>query len=334
MKTRDLTRRQIAGQRIMAGFHGTSLNRDLKYLIDTLLVGGIILFSRNIESREQIRRLCLDARHYAGSCGQPDLLISVDQEGGSVARLRAPEFFEPPDASGIRDQFQAAELAETTASELSFLGINMNMAPVMDVAYPESSTVMGARCFSANPDTVAETGSLVIKHLQQKGVMAIAKHFPGIGRTTLDSHLDLPDLDISLQDLEKSDLIPFCAAIRQQVSGIMLSHVRYTAIDPDLPASLSPAVARGLLRRRMGYCGVTITDDLEMGAIANYYDISEIVEQIITAEIDVALFCHSLSKAESAYEAFLKDLSDQGGFERASAPVSRILEIKSRYPGC
>ncbi|MCF8095351.1 MAG: beta-N-acetylhexosaminidase [Desulfobacteraceae bacterium] len=331
MRIQHLTPRQMAGQRIMAGFCGTGLNRDLKHLIGTLRVGGIILFSRNIENRSQLQRLCSDAQNYADSCGQPPLIIAVDQEGGSVARLRAPYFFEPPDAADIRDLDQASGYAERTAAELASFGINMNMAPVMDVADPDGGGIMGRRCFSADPATVAKTGVPVIRHMQQRGVMAVAKHFPGIGRTILDSHLDLPEINVSVQDLEAGDLVPFFAAIRHGVSGIMVSHVCYTAIDPLRPASLSPPIARDLLRRRMGYAGMTITDDLEMGAIANHYDIRSVVSRIIAADIDIALICHTMAKAEAAFEAFFTDLSHREGFDRASASVSRIMEAKHRY---
>ncbi|MCF8110175.1 MAG: beta-N-acetylhexosaminidase [Desulfobacteraceae bacterium] len=330
MSPSEFTIRRAAGQRIMAGFYGTKLNRDLKYLIDTLLVGGIILFSRNIEDREQVRRLCRDAQDYAKSCNQPRLFIAVDQEGGSVVRLKAPDFFEPPAAAQVRDAARAGLYAEITATELNSLGINMNMAPVMDVAVRGGKSVMSERCFSGDPWHVAETGTAVIQSLQKNDIMAVAKHFPGIGRTTVDSHLDLPDLDISLHQLEKSDLVPFYAAIRHKTAGIMLSHVRYTGLDHVWPASLSGAIARDLLRRGMGYQGVVITDDLEMGAIADHFDMQTAIGQIFAAEIDIALVCHNMEKVESAFGAFLSRLAaDKSG--RFGASLLRIMETKNRY---
>ncbi|MFP3998924.1 MAG: beta-N-acetylhexosaminidase [Desulfobacterales bacterium] len=327
----QLTTSQSAGQRIIAGFTGTELNPDLKYLIDTLLVGGIILFSRNIENRDQLRRLCSDAQDYARTCGQPGLIIAVDQEGGSVARLKAPDFFQPPDAAQIKDPVQAGCFAEITASELNSVGINMNMAPVMDVASPDGCGIMANRSFAGDPQKAAESGAAVIESLQKNKVMAVAKHFPGIGRTTADSHLDLPEIDISLQQLETFDLVPFYTAVRHKAAGIMLSHVRYAALDPVWPASLSKTAAKDLLRNKIGYTGLTITDDLEMGAIANYYDMHAVADRVLCAEIDIALICHSMDKAESAFKTFHSALTDPAEYERSMASILRITEAKNRY---
>ncbi|MFW5908642.1 MAG: beta-N-acetylhexosaminidase [Desulfosalsimonas sp.] len=330
MNPSEFTIRQTAGQRIMAGFYGTKLNRDLKYLIDTVLVGGLILFSRNIENREQVRRLCREIQDYARSCNQPELFIAVDQEGGSVVRLKAPDFFEPPAAHQTRDAAQAGRCAKITASELNSVGINMNMAPVMDVAAIDGKSVMAERSFARNPGQVAETGAAVIERLQENNVMAVAKHFPGIGRTTVDSHLDLPELDISMQEIEESELVPFYAAVTHKTAGIMLSHVRCTGLDRIWPASLSAAIARELLRRRMGYQGLVITDDLEMGAIANHFDMQTAIDQIFAAEIDIALVCHSMEKIESAFESFLSKLAEDKPC-RSRASLLRIIETKNRY---
>ncbi|MFP4256012.1 MAG: beta-N-acetylhexosaminidase [Desulfobacterales bacterium] len=332
MKPSELTLRQMAGQRIMAGFSGTGLNPELKYLIDTVCVGGIILFSRNIENRDQLAGLCRDARAYACSCGQPEPIIAVDQEGGSVARLRAPEFFEPPAAAEINGPAQAGEYAAITASELASVRISMNMAPVMDVADPGGKSVMVGRCFGSDPWRVAESGAAVIEGMQKNGVMAVAKHFPGIGRTVTDSHLDLPELDTSFGQLKSRDLVPFNHAILAGSAGIMLSHIRYTALDSRWPASLSTRIAKDLLRGRMGYGGLVITDDLEMGAIANHYTIPEAASRILEAEIDMALICQSPEKAEAALENLLSGLTDPDLLERAAGSVSRILESKNRYP--
>lgn len=334
MKPSEFTIRQAAGQRIMAGFYGTNLNRDLKHLIDTILVGGIILFSRNIEDREQVRRLCRDAQVYAKSCNQPKLFIAVDQEGGSVVRLKAPDFFEPPAAGQIRDTPSAGKYAEVTASELNSLGINMNMAPVMDVASPCETSVMAERSFSGDPLRVAEAGGAVIDALQKNNIMAVAKHFPGIGRTTLDSHLDLPELEISLARLEECDLVPFYTAARHKTAGIMLSHVRYPGLDRVWPASLSALIAGDLLRGRMGYQGLTITDDLEMGAIAEHFDMQTAICQIIAAEIDMALVCHSMEKIESAFKTFLSEPADEDETAGSNASILRIMKTKNRYLCC
>ena len=317
----------------MAGFTGTTLNADLRYLIDTICVGGIILFSRNIENAGQVQRLCADAQAYAASCGNPPLLIAVDQEGGPVVRLKPPDFTELPAAARIRNASEAAEFAGIAAFELSRTGINMNMAPVLDVADPEGNSVMTGRAYGGDPATVSEMGTAVISGLQKSRIMAVAKHFPGIGRTFTDSHADRPDLDIPETELRARDLVPFSAAVRNHAAGIMLSHVRYGAFDRKWPASLSPLVARDLLRRQMDYGGLVFTDDLEMGAIARHYDMPAVARQILEADIDIALICHTMAKIEAVFETVCAESAGTKSRRRLTEPVARILSTKARYLG-
>ena len=321
---------QLAGQRLMVGFDGTALNADLKYLIGTLKVGGLILFARNIETPEQIRRLCADAQAYAAASGQPPLFIAIDQEGGQVARLKAP-FPEFPETPPLKSKADADNFGRITAGELSDVGINMNMAPVMDVADAAIDSIMAKRAFSHDPGVVADIGTAVIASLQKRRIMAVAKHFPGIGRTTLDSHIDLPVLDANVETLQ-ADLVPFTAAVKRQVAGIMLSHIRYSALDPDLPASLSVKIARDLLRNGMGYDSLVLTDDLDMGAISNYFDIDTAVDCILTADIDLILICHKGPAQGRAFArtcAWLEKESSQrmGGLKS----VQRIMRFKQQY---
>jgi len=207
METDTFAIEQLAGQRLMLGFDGTTLNADLKKLIATYKVGGLILFSRNIENPDQLRRLCTDVQAYAADTGQPPLFIAIDQEGGQVARLKAP-FTEFPGTPPLKNSADAEAFARITANELTAVGINMNMAPVMDVNDPQVDSIMTKRAFSPDPDVVAAIGTAVIAGLQKRKVMAVAKHFPGIGRTTLDSHVDQPLLEASAEELE-TNLAPF-----------------------------------------------------------------------------------------------------------------------------
>ncbi len=186
---------QQAGQRLMVGFSGTNLDDELKYDIDTLKVGGLILFSRNIVSPAQIEALCTDAQAYAQQSGQPPLFIAIDQEGGKVARLKPP-FTQFAGNPALQTTAQAVDFARITARELTQIGVNMNMAPVLDIAPAEIESVMRTRAFGHDPQWVASMGCTVVEHLQANGIVAVGKHFPGIGRTILDSHEDLPELDI------------------------------------------------------------------------------------------------------------------------------------------
>jgi beta-N-acetylhexosaminidase len=320
---------QLAGQRLMVGFEGRALNDDLRFLIGDLAVGGLILFAPNIGDPQQLQRLCRDCQDFAAHCGLPPLIIAVDQEGGVVARLKAPHFSEFAGNPAMRDVADARAFARTTARELSAAGLNMDMAPVMDVAPEDLSGIMADRVFGSRPDHVARMGTALIETLQADGVMAVAKHFPGIGRTSLDSHLDLPTFGEELAAMEAVDLLPFRAAIDHRVAGVMLSHILYTRIDPRWPASLSPAIARDLLRRRMGYRGVTLTDDLDMGAIVRHFDIRTVIRQVVAAEVDIALICHKGPRIMEGWEEMRAQTRRFPDLARAS--VRRILALKKAY---
>ena len=226
----------------------------------------------------------------------------------------------------------AIYFARTTAKELLEVGINMNMAPVLDVAPESINSVMAERAFGPDPGWVSEQGRVVIEHLQAENIMAVAKHFPGIGRTVLDSHFELPDLDIDVDAMKGFDLFPFETAISHDVAGIMLSHIRYTGIDPDWPASLSKIIADDLLRKLMGYDGVVMTDDLDMGAIEKHYDIKTAIQQILSADIDMTLICHAGPNIESAFKEILEVQGrSQTMKDKGMKSLERIMKLKSRY---
>jgi beta-N-acetylhexosaminidase len=324
---------QLAGQRLMVGFEGTEFNEDLKFLINRLKIGGFILFAINIESPDQIKELCRSIQDYARICQQPPLFIAVDQEGGQVARLKEP-FTIFPGNPHMKSEADAVRFAEITAAEMNQVGINMNMAPVMDVSPEGSDSIMAERTFGDNPDWVSRLGVKVIKHLQLNHIMAVAKHFPGIGRTILDSHLDMPVLHDDLSAMEQFDLIPFEAGIRSGVSGVMLSHVFYSQLDPQWPASLSPQIAKNLLRKHMQFNGLVLTDDLDMGAIAKHYDVQTAVDQILAADIDLTLICHKGPSIEIAFEKMAKEISDSPAIKASGIEsVERIMEAKREYIG-
>jgi beta-N-acetylhexosaminidase len=218
MDINDFSDEQLAGQRLMVGFEGKQFNPDLKFLIRDLKVGGIILFSQNVETPGQVKKLCSAVQEYARMNAQPPLMIAIDQEGGQVARLKEPftQFPGNPAMKGVAD---AIYFAQTTAAELAQAGINMNLAPVMDVAPKEITSIMAARSFGRDPNWVSKLGLTVISHLQQNNIMAVAKHFPGIGRTVADSHIDLPSCEHDLAELESCDLIPFADSIEKYRKG-------------------------------------------------------------------------------------------------------------------
>ena len=331
MKTTNNSKKQIAGQRLMVGFDGTYFNDDLRFIIDQIKAGGIILFARNLETPEQIKNLCDDVQDYAEKCGQPPLFIAIDQEGGQVARLKKP-FTQFPGNPQMNHEKDAVHFAQVTAIELNGVGINMNMAPVMDVAPANIDSIMAKRVFGGDPEWVARLGIKVIEHLQRNRIMAVAKHFPGIGRTILDSHLDLPVLDDDLAAIENFDMIPFKASIQHGVAGMMLSHIFYPKLDNRWPASLSRYIANDLLRKRLGYDGLVMTDDLDMGAITKHYKIRPAIQQILASEIDLALICHKGPNIEIAFEEIIKALTDSAEMTaKGLDSVARIMNTKRKY---
>ena len=331
MQVSEFNPPQLAGQRLMVGFDGIRLNSDLRHLITTLKIGGVILFARNISGPEQLLELSCAIQETARKVGMPPLFIAIDQEGGLVARLREP-FTLLPGATKMKDLNTVRRYAGITAYELTGVGINMNMAPVMDVAPENIQSIMAERSFGPDPQRVSEMGVQIIEQLQQNNIMAVAKHFPGIGRTTLDSHLDKPTLAIGLDILKTADLIPFQAAITGGVAGMMLSHIFYDQIDSRWPASLSPKIAERLLRNEMGFDGVVMTDDLDMGAIKKHYDIQTVVKQILSAGIDIAMICHKGPDIETAYQEILKSITDSPTVHaKCRTSVQRILKLKHQY---
>ena len=315
----------------MVGFEGQTFNQDLEHLIGELKIGSVILFAINLAKPDQIARLCSDIQEFTGNIGSPPLFIAIDQEGGQVARLKEP-FTQFAGNAAMRSHQDAETFGRITAKELTQIGVNMDMAPVVDVAPDEVDSIMAQRSFGSDPHWVSQMGDIVIDQLQRQKVMAVAKHFPGIGRTTLDSHLDMPTLGVSEAQLDEYDLIPFRSAVKKGVAGMMLSHIYYNQIDPVWPASLSPKIARNLLRGELGYEGVVMTDDLDMGAIQKHFDIRTAIDQILAADIDLALICHKGPDIETAHAEIVSQVKSSPEMKkRAIESVGRIMRLKQEY---
>lgn len=321
----------MAGQRLMVGFDGTNLNQDLKHIIGEIKACGIILFKRNIETPKQVADLCADCQAYAKECRVPPLFVAVDQEGGTVARLKEP-FTVFPGNPFIESIQEARTFASITAGELKQVGINMNFAPVLDIAPAGTDSIMKDRVFRGDEKMVSLLGMEVIRTLQENGIMAVAKHFPGIGRTIKDSHFHLPVLDIDLETLKQVDMVPFAHAKKEGVSGIMLSHISYPGLDPRWQASLSPFIANDLLRDHLGYDGLVMTDDLDMKAISS--DMKTCIRQILISGIDLALICHKGPNMDIAFNEMAQHLhADESLYLLGKKSVERILRFKKKYLG-
>ncbi len=330
----SLSDEQLAGQRLMVGFMGKVFDDDLRFVIREMHVGGLILFKRNVSDPSQVAEVCRRAQACAVESGNPPLMIAIDQEGGPVVRLGPPFTVFPGNRAigAAKSEKAAREFGTITARELRGVGITMNLAPVLDVAPHGLKSVMADRVFGEDPELVANLGKAVIETLQNNGIPATAKHFPGIGRTTSDSHVELPYLDVESQVLDSTGLVPFRAAIGGGVEAVMLSHVVYRDLDQQWPASLSTVIARDLLRKDMGFEGLTMTDDLDMGAIDKHFDVETTLRRISDAEIDIALICHDRLKMEKAHRALLKAVREsEDARSKATASVRRILHMKRKY---
>jgi len=323
------------GQLFIGGMPGPELDYNTIKLIKDYNLGGIILFKRNIIDPVQLACLCRDIQNLSMEYIGIPLFLAIDQEGGRVARLTKP-FTQFPGNSAIgrdqRPEDMAVDFAGTTAVEMALVGLNMDMAPVLDVARPKIDPHLEGRCFSENPQVVTMLGKIVINELQQGGIMAVAKHFPGLGKAGLDPHLQLPIIAANQDEMESVHLPPFAGAIEANVSAIMSSHAVYPALDPETPGTLSKKIMTGLLREKMGFKGLAISDDLEMGAIVNETDVSQGAPNAFDAGIDLLLIC---SKQDYLLEsiAIIKDRLIEGdiSYERLRGSLKRIGKYKSKF---
>jgi len=327
----DLTSREKIGQLFMVGFLGTRVTPELTAFIKDYKPGGVILFSRNLESVEQIVQLTNDLQ---GCSPKSPLLISIDQEGGRVSRLpKGFTIFPPCELLGKCGSSELAyAAAATVAKELRAVGINMNMAPVLDVNSNPDNPVIGDRAFGTTPDVVSEMALVTAAGLQDNKVVACGKHFPGHGDTTTDSHKELPVVEASRERLEAVELPPFRRAVEAGVATMMTAHVLYKALDDRLPATLSRAVITSLLREELKYDGVVLTDDLEMHAIVDHYGPGDAAVRALDAGCDVLLICKEREREVAAFEAVEKAVA--GGdisTERLDQSVARIQKVKQRF---
>jgi len=288
--------------------------------------GGVILFKRNVESARQVRVLIAGLRG-AGGAGLP---VAVDQEGGRVARLAKAGLPDGPTARALAapgDPAAARRWGRTTGKALKELGFSIDFAPVLDVDTNPDSPVIGDRSFGPDPARVTAFGREAALGLLEGGVFPCGKHFPGHGDAALDSHRDLPVVAHSVARLERVELAPF-AALCGVLPAIMTAHVRYPALDPDRSATLSEPVVTGLLKGRLGFAGVVVSDDLEMSAVADRYGPDEAAVLAVSAGVDLLLFCHRRERWEAAHAALVQEGERSPAFrarmEDAAGRVARL----------
>ncbi len=325
---RHMTLEEKVGQLLMVGVKGTTVTSETQRLVRDLKLGGVILYSHNVKDSLQIKNLVSDIQQ-----GQPiPLFIAVDQEGGSVVRIRQNMQVLPSAmAIGATQSPQFAFLSgKLTGQELRSLGINMNLAPVLDINTSEYNQVIGVRSFGENPELVSQMGMWYIEGLQSQGVAATAKHFPGHGDTTTDSHYAVPVLNSRLEELESFHLVPFRRTIENGLDAVMTAHISIPALDPSgLPATFSYNLLTNVLRKKLHFEGVILTDDLEMKSIQQDYDIGAAALKSILAGSDMVMVSWSHAKKYRIFQTLLEAAkSGKLSQDVLDASVKRILKLK------
>lgn len=309
----------------MAGFAGQAIPQDLRLLAREFDLGGVVLFARNVESPEQVADL---ARETQSLAGEIPLWVGVDQEGGRVARLKAPFTVWPPMITLGRsgDEGLARRFARALAAELQAVGITLDFTPVLDILTNPANPVIGDRALADRAEDVARLGRVVIETLQSAGMAACGKHFPGHGDTSVDSHHDLPLVEHPPDRLEAVELVPFREAIAAGVASIMTAHLLIPALDEDLPATLSPRIVGGLLKETLGFQGVVFSDDLDMKAISGRYGMPDAAVKAIAAGCDVVLICGTSQETQvSALEGVIHAVED------GTLPLARVEDALARH---
>ena len=326
--------RQRIGGLLIAGFDGHELPVELKSLAREFGLGGVILFARNVSEPGQVAEVS-----YAAAQVETELppWVSVDQEGGRVARLKAPFTEWPPMITLGRsgDVALAERFARALAAELRAVGITLNFAPVLDVHTNPKNPVIGDRALSDSAEDAARFGAAIVRGLQSEGVAACGKHFPGHGDTSTDSHLELPLVEHPIERLRAVEFVPFKAAIEAHVATIMTAHVFLPALDEQRPATLSHRIVDGLLRRELHYDGVILSDDLEMKAIADQYAVPAAAVLAIEAGCDGVLICSGDHDGQAAaLEALIHAVEDQRlSLTRVEDALKRQQRAKERIHG-
>jgi len=321
------------GQLVIVGLDGYVNDENSTYLIEKYRVGGFVLLKQNVKDTEQLLEL-MNSLKKTNAANKIPLFLAIDEEGGRISRL--PDDFKKLPSSGrigqANDKRLAYQAGSLLAEMLKTIGLNMNFAPVLDINSNPENPVIGDRAFGVSSELVTELGMEAMSGIKAQGIIPVIKHFPGHGDTDVDSHVGLPVVEASLSRLESFELIPFKTAIENQADAIMIAHILLPKIDPNNPASFSKPIITDLLRKKMNFDGVVITDDLTMGAVVNNYDLGEAAVESLKAGSDIILVCHDYEKEVRVIEA-IKKAVETGKIteERVDESLYRILSLKKKY---
>ncbi|WP_419741723.1 beta-N-acetylhexosaminidase [Paraclostridium dentum] len=330
IKINEMTLDEKIGQMVLSGFNGTDFNGELDTLINDLKVGGVILFSRNIEDSNQLKKLNLDIEEANKNI---PVFISIDEEGGRVNRLaKNIKRFESAKSIGDKGDIKYAyENGKEIGKTLKTYKINMNFAPVLDIYSNSKNTVIGDRAFGNNEKIVETMGIATMQGLKDEDVIPVIKHFPGHGDTEVDSHIGLPVVEKSIDQLYDFELVPFKKAIESGADAVMVSHILMKQIDDKNPATLSYNLITRILRNDMEFSNVIITDDMCMKAITNRLSVEEASIKSIKAGSDIILIGSDIGKTKSVIEKIkLAVERNEISEKRIDESVYRILKLKEK----
>lgn len=328
--------REMIGQRMVSGFPGPEMSEEFIRAVKEYKLGNVILFQHNVRSAAQLKALCADIQALVKrETGHP-AFITIDQEGGIVTRFPQDAVTVPGAMSlaAAGDPENAEEAARITADQLRALGVNFNLAPVLDVNSNRRNPVIGARSFGDDPHRVAQFGAAEVRGMTAGGVLSCAKHFPGHGDTAVDSHIGLPCIDKSLEELEQCELIPFKAAIEAGIPAVMTTHILFPQIEKNnVPATMSRTIMTGLLREKLSFRGLIISDCMMMKAIAEHYGTVNGVVAAMQAGVDLVFVCHDPNlccEAMRAVEAAVRNGTINSAEMEESA--AHIVRVKGEMP--
>lgn len=320
------------GQLFFIGIRDKSLQADEAEFIVKNNIGGIILFSRNVESPQQVHALCSQIQNLRHKTRDKlPFFIGVDQEGGRVARMKDPFTIWPPLAYlGKLDSTSVAfKFALGMGSELRAVGFNVDFAPCVDVFTNPKNEIIGDRSVSSDPEQVAKIASALVRGYIKSGIIPCAKHFPGHGHTLLDSHLDLPVEDADIERLRNVEMLPFKKVFRARLDMVMTAHIKFPKVDPKWPVTLSEKFLKTILRDELRYRHLVISDDLDMKAIAAHHPTAEIPVLAFQAGCDILLYCNEFDHPPIAIEAMIKAIKDHRiSAQRIDESYNRVVALK------
>lgn len=333
-KLDHMTLDEKIGQLVIVGIDDYTNNEHSKTLINTYHVGGFILFGQNIKNSAQLLELINSLKETNSSNNKTPLLLGVDEEGGRVSRMPS-EFVKLPSNAAVghvNNSNFSYKIGEILGQELKGFGLNVDFAPVLDVNSNRKNPVIGDRSFGSNPPLVSNLGIQTMKGIQSQNIISVVKHFPGHGDTLVDSHFGLPIVYNDIKRLNNLELVPFSNAIKHGVDMIMVAHILLPKIDLNNPASFSKTIITDILRKRMNFNGVVITDDMTMGAIIKKYDIGDASIKSLNAGSDIILVCHDFDKEVTVLNAIKNSVAKGTLPEKTiNEKVYRILKLKEKY---